>query len=223
MNILRQLVEKPWETAPGAVALHGGRSFQLQPATVALRFFLAVMTVLFSLLIAAYAVRMAFEDWRPVPEQWLLWVNTGFLVASSLAFHWAWTAVRGQRPDRAGWDRARLGMLLAGGFAVAFLVGQLLAWRQLNALRVFDITNPAIAFFYLITALHALHLVGGLVAWAMTMTVVWPGADLARAARQIKLCATYWHYLLGIWIVLFGLLFSGNENLDIILSICGLR
>jgi cytochrome c oxidase subunit III len=174
MNLVRQLLEKPWEPARGAVALHAGRSFSLPAETVALRFFLAVVTVLFSLLIAAYAVRMAFEDWRPVPEQWLLWVNTGFLVASSLAFHLAWTGMRAGRLDR-----ARLGMLLAGGFAVAFLVGQLMAWRQLNAMRVFDITNPAIAFFYLITALHALHLLGGLVAWSMTVGVVWRGPSSA--------------------------------------------
>lgn len=218
MNILRQMIEKPWEPVHGAVALHGGRSFIMPVETVALRVFLAVVTVLFSLLIAAYAVRMAFEDWRPVPEQWLLWVNTGFLVASSLAFHWAWTGIRGGASDR-----ARQGLLVAGGFAVAFLVGQVFAWRQLNALQVFDITNPAIAFFYLITALHALHLVGGLVAWAMTTSLVWRGAEPARAMRGVKLCATYWHFLLGLWLVLFGLLFSGNENLDIILSICGLR
>jgi cytochrome c oxidase subunit III len=218
VNIFRQLLEKPWEPVHGAVALHGGRSFVVPAETVALRVFLAVVTVLFSLLIAAYGVRMAFEDWRPVPEQWLLWVNTGFLVASSLALHWAWTGMRGS-----ALDRARLGLLLAGGFAVAFLVGQLLAWRQLNAMRVFDITNPAIAFFYLITALHALHLLGGLVAWGLTTSLVWRGAEPGRAMRQVKLCATYWHYLLGVWLVLFGLLFSGNENLDLILSICGLR
>jgi cytochrome c oxidase subunit III len=218
MNIFRQLLEKPWEPVHGAVALHGGRSFVMPAETVALRVFLAVVTVLFSLLIAAYGVRMAFEDWRPVPEQWLLWVNTGFLVASSLAFHSAWTGM-----CDGALDRARLGLLLAGGFAVAFLVGQLLAWRQLNAMRVFDITNPAIAFFYLITALHALHLLGGLVAWGMTTTLVWRGAEPGRAMRRVRLCATYWHYLLGVWLVLFGLLFSGNENLDLILSICGLR
>ena len=218
MNLFRQLTEKPWEPAQGAVLLHGGRSFGLQPETVALRVFLGVVTVLFSLLIAAYAVRMAFEDWRPVPEQWLLWLTTTFLILSSLAFHVAWTGVRDGRHER-----ARLGMLMAGGFAVAFLAGQLVAWRQLNALTVFDITNPAIAFFYLITALHGLHVLGGLVAWSMTMGVVWRGADRGRAVRQVRLCATYWHYLLGVWLVLFGLLFSGNQNLDIILSICGLR
>jgi cytochrome c oxidase subunit 3 len=217
MTIVRQLLEKPWEPATGAVLLHGGRSFQLPVETVALRVFLVVVTVLFSLLVSAYGVRMAFEDWRPAPEQWLLWVNTGFLVLSSVAFHLAWTAVCDGRLER-----ARLGLWLAGGLALAFLLGQVQAWRQLEALGAFDVTNPAIAFFYLITGLHALHLAGGLVAWAVTLGTLGQGAPV-RAERRIRLCATYWHYLLGLWIVLFALLFSGNENLDIILSICGLR
>lgn len=217
MTIVRQLLEKPWEPATGAVPLHGGRSFQLAPETVALRVFLLVVTVLFSLLVSAYGVRMAFEDWRPAPEPWLLWVNTGLLVLSSAAFHLAWTATRDGRLER-----ARLGLRLAGGLALAFLLGQVLAWRQLQALGAFDVTNPAIAFFYLITGLHALHLVGGLAAWAVTLRRLDCGTP-ARAERLVRLCATYWHYLLGLWIVLFALLFAGNDNLDIILGICGLR
>src|SRR5690606_37080423 len=106
---------------------------------------------------------------------------------------------------------------------VAFLVGQLLAWRQLNGLGAFDISNPAIAFFYLITALHGLHLLGGLVAWARTTLGLWRRPDPARAALRIRLCATYWHFLLLLWLILFGLLFSGNDNLATLLAICGLR
>jgi cytochrome c oxidase subunit III len=218
MNLLRQLLEKPWEPAGAVVALPSGRAFATTRETVAVRVLLGVVTVLFSLLIAAYAVRMAFEDWRPVPEQWLLWLTTAFLLASSLAFHAAWVGIRDGRLDR-----ARLGMLAGGGLALAFFAGQLAAWRQLNGLPIFDITNPAIAFFYLITALHALHLAGGLVAWSVAFAVVRDGQDLGRAARLVRLCATYWHYLLGVWLVLFALLFSGNDHLDIILSICGLR
>jgi cytochrome c oxidase subunit 3 len=217
MTLVRQLLEKPWEPVTGPVPLHGGRAFTVPAETVALRVFLVVVTVLFSLLVSAYGVRMAFEDWRPAPEQWLLWVNTGLLVLSSAAFHLAWTATRDGRVDR-----ARLGLWLAGGLALAFLLGQVQAWRQLQGLGAFDVTNPAIAFFYLITGLHALHLVGGLVAWAFTLRTLGDGT-VARAERRVRLCATYWHYLLGLWIVLFALLFSGNENLDIILSICGLR
>jgi len=218
MNILQQLTEKPWEAQSGVVTLHGGRSFQALPETIALRVFLVVVAVLFSLLITAYGVRMAYEDWRPAPAQWLLWVNTGLLIASSVALHSALIAMRDGRLDR-----ARTGLAAAGGLAVAFLFGQLLAWRQLDSLPIFDITNPAIAFFYLITGLHALHVAGGLVALGLTTLLVWRSGDMARATRRVKLCTTYWHFLLGVWLLLFGLLFSGNDSMNIILSICGLR
>ena len=220
MNIFRQLTEKPWEPAHGpVVALHAGRSFHLPVATLALRVFLCVVAILFSLLVVAYAERMAYEDWRPAPRQWLLWLNTGSLIASSMAFHWALIAVRRGRVDD-----TRGGLVAAGFFAVAFLLGQLWAWRQLSAMILFDITNPAIAFFYLITALHGLHLLGGLVAWARTTAEVWRrGPDVTPAELHVRLCATYWHFLLGVWLVLFGLLFSGSDNLNILLSICGLR
>src|SRR4029453_795747 len=125
----------------------------LPAATVALRTFLAVVTVLFTLLILAYGTRMEFEDWRPPPPLPLLWVNPGLLVLSSLAMQWAEISARG-----GAIDGVRIGLLAGGAFAVAFLGGQILAWRQLNMLAAFDITNPAIAFFFLITALHGLHL-----------------------------------------------------------------
>jgi cytochrome c oxidase subunit III len=177
-----------------------------------------VVTVLFSLLVVAYAGRMAFEDWRPVPESWVLWLNTALLIVSSIAFEWASVSVR-----RGRIDHAKIGLAAAGFFAVAFLFGQLVAWRQLNAMIYFDITNPAIAFFYLITALHALHLAGGLVAWGRTTAELWRGLDLGRTVLHVRLCATYWHFLLVVWLILFGLLFSGNDNLEILLAICGLR
>lgn len=219
MNIFRQLTEKPWVQAEGPdLALDAGPSFDLPTVTVGLRVFLCVVAVLFSLLIAAYAQRMAFEDWRPAPQQWLLWLNTVLLVVSSIAFQWTSVSVRRRRLED-----AKTGLVAAGAFAVAFLAGQFLAWRQLNAMIVFDITNPAIAFFYMITALHALHLLGGLVAWGRTAVALWAGPDPARAELLVRLCATYWHFLLALWLVLFGLLFSGNDNLGVLLAICGLR
>jgi cytochrome c oxidase subunit 3 len=98
-----------------------------------------------------------------------------------------------------------------------------LAWQQLNMMTSFDVTNPAIAFFYLITALHGLHLLGGLVASGKTTAKVWRGFEMARLRLSVELCAVYWHFLLVVWLVLFGLLFSGNDNLGILLSICGIR
>src|SRR2546422_7253921 len=87
---------------------------------------------------------------------------------------------------------------------------------------LFRRNEPCDRFFYLITGLHGLHLLGGLVAWGRTFTRVWGDFDVARIRHSVELCTLYWHYLLGIWLVLFGLLFSGN-NLDILLKLCGIR
>lgn len=213
------MIEKPWAPNQGNVVdLHDGSAFSVPTATLGLRVFLAVVTVLFSLLIMAYGSRMEFEDWRPAPQLWLLWMNTAMLALSSVAMQWARIAAR-----RGEMDGVTTGMIAGGVFAAAFLCGQILAWRQLNMMIAFDITNPAIAFFYLITALHGLHLLGGLVAWGRTIAKVWRGFDVVRVRLSVELCSVYWHFLLLVWLILFGLLFSGNDNLGTLLSICGIR
>ena len=163
--------------------------------------FLAVVTVVFSLLVAAYTHRMTLADWRPLPEPWLLWPNTAILILSSVGLQWARVAA-----NRGRIDGVRVGLLAGGGFAFAFLAGQLLAWQQLAALGYFAATNPANAFFYLLTALHGLHLLGGLVAWGRTTAKMWRGSEVAELRLSVELCAVYWHFLLLVWLVLFGLL-----------------
>ena len=219
MSIFHQLTAKPWVTAQARVDdFHLGATFALPKVTLGLRLFLAVVTVLFMLLIIAYGTRMEHEGWRPQPQLSLLWLNTAMLVLSSVAMQWAKIEAR-----RGEIDGVWAGLLAGGLFAVAFLGGQIMAWRQLNTLVVFNITNPAVAFFFLITALHGLHLLGGLVAWGRTTAKVWRGFDAAHVRLSVELCTVYWHFLLLVWLVLFGLLFSGNDNLAILLSICGLR
>jgi cytochrome c oxidase subunit 3 len=166
-----------------------------------LRVFLAVVTVLFSLLVVAYADRMAAADWRSLPVPWLLWLNTVMLILSSVALQWAWGGARWGQIDVV-W----VGLLAGGVFAFAFLAGQLWAWQQLAAAGYFAATNPAVAFFYLITALHGLHLLGGLVAWGRTIAKVRGGCEVGQVRLSVELCAVYWHFLLLIWLVLFGLL-----------------
>jgi cytochrome c oxidase subunit 3 len=184
---------------------------------LALWVFLAVVAVLFMLLVFAYGGRMTYADWRPSPQLGLLWANTFVLILSSVALQWAQFSVR-----RGQMDGMRVGLLAGGAFTVVFLIGQVLAWRQLGTMVYFDITNPAIAFFYLITGLHGLHLLGGLVAWGRTVAKLWGDFDVAQIRQSVELCTLYWHFLLLVWLILFGLLFSGN-NLDILLKLCGIR
>src|SRR6266516_332111 len=170
VSIFHELTAKPWVTTQGAVENLYDRATARR---LALRAFLAVVTVLFMLLVVAYGRRMAYEDWRPSPQLDLLWANTFALILSSVALQWAQFSVR-----RGRMDGMRVALLAGGAFTVVFLVGQILAWRQLASMVYFDVTNPAIAFFYLITGLHGLHLLGGLVAWGRTFAE--RGAILTR-------------------------------------------
>jgi cytochrome c oxidase subunit 3 len=216
--MFHQLMIKPWGAEQGKVDdLYAGAASSALAKKLALRVFLAVVAVLFMLLLIAYSGRMAYEDWRPAPQLRLLWANTLVLILSSVALQWAQHSVR-----RGQMDAMRVGLLAAGAFTIVFLFGQLLAWRQLGEMVYFEVTNPAIAFFYMITGLHGLHLLGGLVAWGRTVARVWGDFDVAKIRQSVELCTVYWHFLLLVWLVLFGLLFTGN-NLDLLLKLCGIR
>ena len=163
--------------------------------------FIVVASVLFSLFIVVYSDRMALWDWRPVPEPWLLWLNTAVLIFSSVALQRALASAR-----RGQMDDVRIGLVTGCVLALAFLAGQLVVWQQLIDLGYFAASNPANAFFYLLTALHGLHLLGGLVACGRTITKVWHGSAVAEVCLSLELCTVYWHFLLVIWFILFGLL-----------------
>ena len=215
MNIIRHLTTKPWEATAELPLLQQHSNQQNKRA--ALKVFLGVVAVLFTLLIVAYAGRMAYEDWRPAPQIKLMWANTLVLFLGSLCLELAQYAVR-----RGKQKLLRRSLLAAGLCTLMFLLGQAQAWRELGALVFFQVTNPAIAFFYLITGLHGLHLLGGLVVWGQTLVRLWRGFELEKIRHSVELCTIYWHFLLLVWLVLFGLLFAGN-NLDELMVICGIK
>jgi len=195
------LTAKPWlEAAPAAEAPATDLS-SLPAAKIGLRVFIAVATGFLVLLISAYTMRMEMADWRPPPQPTLLWGNTGLLIISSIALHWARTAVH-KRDMRAVQD----GLVIGGTTALLFLLGQALAWRELANAGYLLTSNPADAFFYIITAAHALHVLGGLVALARAGMKLRQGAPLDKLRLSVELCATYWHFLLIAWLVLFSLL-----------------
>lgn len=191
------LAARPWAEEGETVSR---RSPPAPVATMGLLVFLAVVGALFVLLAAAYLMRMAGADWKPAPAPAILWFNTAALAASSGAMQIARNAA----------ERARLETALAAAavLAVLFLVGQLSAWRQLNEAGYPASTNPANAFFYLLTGLHGLHLIGGLAALARAASAVWRGGDARAARHNVELCAVYWHFMLFVWLGIFALLFG---------------
>src|SRR6202171_4424204 len=109
-------------------------------------------------------------------------------------------------------DGVIIGVCAGGVSAVIFLAGQLLAWRQLTVAGYFVASNPANSFFYLITAVHGLHLMGGLVALGRTTAKVWRGAEMTQVRVSVDLCAIFWHFLRLVWLVLLGLLTGWTDD-----------
>jgi cytochrome c oxidase subunit III len=185
-----------------------------EPAAVALWAFMAVASSLFSLFIAAYVMRMEGTDWSVIAMPWQLWLSTALLVAASVSLQLASTF--GQR---ARWSNAHI-LLLAGGIcAFAFLGVQLWAWQTLLVNRVTPAGNPAGSFFYLLTAMHGLHVAGGLAGWGVALSGFHGQVGADRVAWRVRLCARYWHFLLGVWLVLFGIL--GWLTPEVARLICG--
>lgn len=212
MSILSQLKSKPWLiTTQGQFEglrsghqddpYNGEGGWYRPKEKFGLCLFLGVITSLFLVLVNAYVMRRGLEDWRPLPELWLLWLNTGMLILSSIGLQGARVAAR-----RGQITGVRDGLLFGGVFAWAFLAGQLWAWQQLSDLGYFAATNPANTFFYLVTALHGLHLLGGLMAWGKTTAKVLRGFDITQVRLSVELCGIYFHFLLVVWLVFFGLM-----------------
>ena len=215
--LIRQLQAKPW-TQHGVIP--GSQDGLTSSAPkVGLWIFLGIVTSLFTVFIGAYFMRMdnthggvasgIMHGWVPLAEPGVLWLNTVLLVLASVTIQIARTAA-----GRSNIEAVRKYFTAAGALTVAFLAGQLFAWQQLNATGNYGVGDPAFSFFILLTAVHGLHLIGGLVVWGRTAERIWVGFDGANvtevsALRQsVELCATYWHYLLLVWLVVFAILLS---------------
>ena len=201
--LLRQTLNtQPW-VADAAADATSGTSLDADNKTIGLATFLAVATSLFALFISAYTLRMEGPDWRPVTEPAILWANTLVLILASIAYQWTRSAAIGGNSAR-----VRTGLTLSGVLSLAFLVGQLIAWQKLQAAGVYMMRNPANAFFYVLTAVHGLHMLGGLLVWGRSAIRVWRGAGAESVRLSVELCTVYWHFLLLVWAVLFGILLS---------------
>ena len=202
-TFFQSIFEKPWEKAQALKDNdHDGKLFLISGSKLALKTIIAVSSVIFSLFIVAYSDRMMAHDWMKMPEPWLLWINTAVLILNSFYFHKAKIS-----SDRVDYIKIKKNLFIVGFLSYSFLMGQLIVWYQLMQLDYYAGSNVANAFFYLFTALHGLHLLGGLFFWGKTTSSLFKeNYKISKLQQRIELCAIYWHFLLAVWFVLFGLM-----------------
>ena len=160
------------------------------------------ISMLFLGFTSAYIVRGGLaNDWQPIELPPLLWVNTAVLLASSYAFDRTRRALNNGLREKC--NRWLAGTTVLG---LAFLAGQLAAWRQLASHGIYLDTNPSSSFFYLLTGAHGIHLLGGVVALLYICTQAWR-YRLGPAKRTlVEVTAIYWHFMDGLWIYILLLI-----------------
>ncbi|WEM44517.1 cytochrome c oxidase subunit 3 (plasmid) [Photobacterium sp. DA100] len=171
------------------------------PASTAVWFLLAVITMFFFLFAVAYRIRMTLPDWQALNEPWQLAVSTVMLVMSCVAMHLCYRKAALLPSLRA--NHALLVWTVI--FTLGFVFSQLWAWQALLSANLGIGSTPAASFFYLLTGLHGLHVLGGLV--ALSWVVLHAGSGHRNQLYPaLRLCTRYWHFLLFVWLFLLGLL-----------------
>jgi cytochrome c oxidase subunit 3 len=168
---------------------------------------LASVVMLFTSLSSAYIVRAASSsDWHPLPMPRILLLSTALILVSSGTLE----AARRQLRNVA--SRAYQPWLLVTlVLGIGFLVSQLMAWRQLVRQGVYVASNPHSSFFYLLTAAHGVHLLGGLLALAYLLlrgrTAKEDQVSQGKSQAKADAVTIYWHFMDFLWLYLFVLLF----------------
>ena len=191
------------EMARGNGGGSGGPGDTRGASFIGLYVLLAASMMVFAALTGAFVFRRELSgDWTSMPKPPILFLNTAVLLASSFALEVARRALKaGFRSKFNAWWSA--GALLG----VVFLFGQALAWQQLKNRGIYVATSPSSSFFYVLTASHAFHLVGGVAALIyVAVESLRLSHGLARRT-VIDISAIFWHFLDGLWVYLMVLLY----------------
>jgi len=165
-------------------------------------FALTGIVMLFAAFTSALVVRRGMSfDWVPVRVPRVLWLNTFVLMASSLTLELSRRSLRTGAPrEFTRWLSATLVL------GLGFLAGQLIAWRELASRGVYLASNPGSSFFYVLTAAHGIHLLGGVVALGYVVLRARRIAFGEVRRTPVDVTAIYWHFMDALWIYVFFVL-----------------
>lgn len=175
------------------------RPLAMNPKKFALWLLMVSIGMLFAAWTSAYIVRRGDGDWQLFQLPALMWVNSAVIIASSGTMIWA---VRMARKDEL--VKLRLALVVTAILGVAFLVGQVVAWGTLLTEKVYFVGgNPAAGFVYILTAVHGAHIISGVIFLLVVLVASLRFRVHSKNMQQLELCASYWHFLDGLWIYLF--------------------
>ena len=169
---------------------------------------LVSVSMLFVAMTSAYVLRYYTSqssrtpDWKPLKVPSALWMTTGIILLSSVTIELARRALRSNHYQL--FRAMILSTILLGAI---FIIGQLIGWQQLVEQGVYLYSNSHSSFFYILTALHGMHLMGGLLALTYVSIPALRMRITTKNRHIVEITTVYWHFMDGLWVYLFGLLF----------------
>jgi len=183
------------------------QEFQPQKSRFVTGFLLVVVFMTFTGVLAAYVViaTNGVAEWKPFNLPVPVWISTFLLLISSVTYHVAKKAF-----DAGEQLKARKWLIVTTALGGMFISSQLLAWLELVQRGMYVASNPYAGFFYILTGLHAIHVIGGIVPLGNIILRSWVPTsgetELLRRQTLANVVGWYWHFLDGLWLILFFML-----------------
>ena len=205
------LSDKPWDKEQMATDdYHQGKTFDISNQTSAVIVIFGVSTVLFSLIVTGYLYSIpATQDTQYLLKPNLLWVNTLILLSVTYFFN---KITKDLKKDI--YEKIQKNLLIVGFLSYAFLFGQIFFWFQLMESGNYVSTNNYFSSFYIFTALHGLHLLGGLFFWGKVFSKInkLEKKEITNEKKSIDALSLYWTFLLIVWAMFFLIMYVFNDT-----------
>ena len=205
------LSDKPWDKDQMATDnYHQGKTFDISNQTSAVIVIFGVSTVLFSLIITGYLYSIpTTQDTQYLLKPNLLWVNTLILLSVTYFFNKITKDLK-----KNIYEKIKKNLLIVGFLSYVFLFGQIFFWFQLMKDGNYVSTNNYFSSFYIFTALHGLHLLGGLFFWGKVFSKIskLEQKEITSHKKSIEALSLYWIFLLIVWAMFFLIMYVFNDT-----------
>jgi cytochrome c oxidase subunit 3 len=210
-KIFGALSQKPWEKEQMVTDnYHQGKTFNISTQTSAVIVIFGVSTVLFTLIVTGYLYSIPVEqDTSYLLKPNLLWLNTLILLTVTYFFNQTTKNLNDNNPEK-----VKKNLLIVGFLSYVFLFGQIFFWFTLMKSGNYVSTNNYFSSFYIFTALHGLHLLGGLFFWGKVYSKIikLKSEEIVNEKKSINALSLYWTFLLIVWIVFFLIMYVFNDT-----------
>ena len=209
-KIFGTLAQKPWEANQAAIDTeHSGQTFNLSNQMSAVIIIFGISSVLFSLIFTGYLYSLPpGQDTTFILKTNLVWINTLVLILVTYFFDKIRRDFNKSLPKK-----LKKNLLVVGALSYIFLLLQLLLWYQLMIDGKFVSTNTYFSSFYFFTALHGIHLLGGLFFWGKVTSKIFKleEKDYKNEEKSITALSVYWLFLFIVWFAFFTIMFVYND------------